>query len=45
VIVRTDVDGVAGHGFAFTIGRGKEIQRTAIESLAAGAGIITGARS
>jgi L-fuconate dehydratase len=42
VIVRTDVDGVAGHGFAFTIGRGNEIQRTAI---AAGAGIITGARS
>ncbi len=36
VIVRTDVDRLAGHGFAFTIGRGNEIQRTAIESLAAG---------
>ena len=35
VIVRSDVDGLAGHGFAFTIGRGNEIQRTAIESLAA----------
>ena len=35
VIVRTDVDGLAGHGFAFTIGRGNEIQCTAIESLAA----------
>jgi L-fuconate dehydratase len=36
VIVRTDVDKLAGHGFAFTIGRGNEIQCTAIESLAAG---------
>ena len=34
VIVRTDIGGLAGHGFAFTIGRGNEIQRTAIESLA-----------
>ena len=36
VTVRTDVDRLAGHGFAFTIGRGNEIQRTAIESVAAG---------
>ena len=36
VIVRTDVDRLAGHGFAFTIGRGNEVQRTAIESVAAG---------
>jgi L-fuconate dehydratase len=27
VIVRTDVDRLVGHGFAFTIGRGNEIQR------------------
>jgi L-fuconate dehydratase len=36
LVVRTDVDGLAGHGFAFTIGRGNEIQCMAIESLAAG---------
>jgi L-fuconate dehydratase len=34
VIVRTDApDGVAGHGFAFTIGRGNEIQLAAIHAL------------
>jgi L-fuconate dehydratase len=35
VTIRTDVDGLAGHGFAFTIGRGNEIQCRAIESLGA----------
>jgi L-fuconate dehydratase len=35
VIVETDApDGLAGHGFAFTIGRGTEVQVAAIESLA-----------
>ena len=33
VTVGTDVDGLTGHGFAFTIGRGNEIQCRAIESL------------
>jgi L-fuconate dehydratase len=35
VTIGTDVDGLAGHGFAFTIGRGNEIQCHAIESLGA----------
>ena len=26
VIVRTDSDGLAGHGYAFTIGRGNEVR-------------------
>jgi len=35
VIVRTDAgDGLEGHGFAFTIGRGTEVQVAAIEALA-----------
>jgi L-fuconate dehydratase len=35
LVVRTDAgDGHEGHGFAFTIGRGNEIQLVAIESLA-----------
>src|SRR5918999_4994099 len=35
VIVRTDADdGLEGHGFAFTIGRGNEVQVAAIEALA-----------
>ena len=34
-IARTDApDGLAGHGFAFTIGRGTQVQATAIEALA-----------
>nr|WP_153412041.1 enolase C-terminal domain-like protein [Nocardia macrotermitis] len=34
VILRTDdPDGHEGHGFAFTIGRGNEVQRAAIEAL------------
>jgi L-fuconate dehydratase len=33
VTIGTDVDGLAGHGFAFTIGRGNEIQCRAIELL------------
>jgi L-fuconate dehydratase len=34
VVIRTDdPDGLEGHGFAFTIGRGNEIQTTAINSL------------
>ncbi|TDW19601.1 enolase C-terminal domain-like protein [Kribbella kalugense] len=34
VILRTDAgDGLEGHGFAFTIGRGNDIQTTAIEAL------------
>jgi L-fuconate dehydratase len=33
VTVATNVDDLAGHGFAFTIGRGNEIQCRAIESL------------
>lgn len=34
VIVRTDADeGVAGHGFSFTIGRGNEVQLAAIRCL------------
>ncbi|WP_129666470.1 L-fuconate dehydratase [Phytoactinopolyspora endophytica] len=34
VVIHTDVDdGVAGHGFAFTIGRGNDIQVTAIQAL------------
>ena len=34
VIVRTDApDGLAGHGFAFTIGRGNDVQVAAIRSL------------
>jgi L-fuconate dehydratase len=35
VIVRTDApDGLSGHGFAFTIGRGNEVQVAAIRALA-----------
>jgi L-fuconate dehydratase len=35
VILRTDApDGLAGHGFAFTIGRGTQVQAAAIEALA-----------
>jgi L-fuconate dehydratase len=35
VVIRTDApDGLAGHGFAFTIGRGTEVQLAAIEALA-----------
>jgi L-fuconate dehydratase len=35
VILRTDADdGLEGHGFAFTIGRGTEVQVAAIEALA-----------
>jgi L-fuconate dehydratase len=35
VIVRTDAnDGLEGHGFAFTIGRGNEVQVAAIDALA-----------
>jgi len=34
VVLRTDAsDGVAGHGFAFTIGRGNDVQTAAIEAL------------
>ena len=33
VTISTDVNGLAGHGFVFTIGRGNEIQCRAIESL------------
>src|SRR5262245_18208575 len=34
VVIRTDdPDGLEGHGFAFTIGRGNEIQTAAIDSL------------
>ncbi|RDI65648.1 enolase C-terminal domain-like protein [Nocardia pseudobrasiliensis] len=34
VVLRTDhPDGYAGHGFAFTIGRGNEVQRVAIAAL------------
>jgi L-fuconate dehydratase len=36
VIVRTDADdGLEGHGFAFTVGRGTEVQVAAIDALAA----------
>jgi L-fuconate dehydratase len=34
VIVRTDEEGLAGHGFAFTIGRGNDVQVAAIDALA-----------
>src|SRR3954465_10922054 len=35
VVVRTDApDGLAGHGFAFTIGRGNDVQVAAIDALA-----------
>jgi L-fuconate dehydratase len=34
LVLRTDVDGLAGHSFAFTIGRGNEVQRVAIDSIA-----------
>jgi L-fuconate dehydratase len=35
VVLRTDAgDGPEGHGFAFTIGRGNDVQSTAIEALA-----------
>ncbi len=35
VVVRSDApDGLTGHGFAFTIGRGNEVQVAAIEALA-----------
>jgi L-fuconate dehydratase len=33
VIVRTDAEGLAGHGYAFTIGRGNEVQLAAIRVL------------
>ncbi len=34
LIVRTDApDGLEGHGFAFTIGRGNDVQTAAIEAL------------
>jgi len=34
VVIRTDAaDGLAGHGFAFTIGRGNDVQLTAIRAL------------
>src|SRR5947209_11202996 len=34
VVLRTDdEDGLEGHGFAFTIGRGNDVQTTAIEAL------------
>src|ERR1044072_155942 len=34
VILRTDAgDGLEGHGFAFTIGRGNDVETTAIEAL------------
>jgi len=36
LVISTDAgDGLEGHGFAFTIGRGNEVQTTAIESVAA----------
>src|SRR6187397_3570063 len=34
LVLRTDVDGLAGHSFAFTIGRGNEVQQVAIDSVA-----------
>ncbi|HEY0803659.1 MAG TPA: enolase C-terminal domain-like protein [Pseudonocardiaceae bacterium] len=35
VVIRTDVgDGLSGHGFAFTIGRGNDVQVAAIKALA-----------
>ncbi|HEX4723819.1 MAG TPA: L-fuconate dehydratase [Pseudonocardiaceae bacterium] len=35
VVIRTDVeDGLSGHGFAFTIGRGNDVQVAAIQALA-----------
>ena len=35
VVLRTDApDGLEGHGFAFTIGRGNEVQVAAIDALA-----------
>ncbi|HEX4702001.1 MAG TPA: L-fuconate dehydratase [Pseudonocardiaceae bacterium] len=35
VVLRTDIgDGMAGHGFAFTIGRGNDVQVAAIRALA-----------
>ncbi|MEU8337182.1 enolase C-terminal domain-like protein [Micromonospora tulbaghiae] len=35
VVLRTDApDGLEGHGFAFTIGRGNDVQRAAIDALA-----------
>ena len=33
VIIRTDADQLAGHGYAFTIGRGNEVQLAAIRVL------------
>ena len=33
VVVRTDAEGLAGHGYAFTIGRGNEVQLAAIRML------------
>ena len=33
VIIRTDADHLAGHGYAFTIGRGNEVQLAAIRVL------------
>jgi L-fuconate dehydratase len=33
VVIRTDADGLAGHGFAFTIGRGNDVQLAAIHLL------------
>jgi L-fuconate dehydratase len=34
VVMRTDHHGLAGHGLAFTIGRGNDVQKTAIDALA-----------
>src|SRR5690349_2387484 len=35
VVIRTDAtDGIEGHGFAFTIGRGNDVQVAAIRALA-----------
>jgi L-fuconate dehydratase len=34
LVLRTDVDRLAGHSFAFTIGRGNEVQRVAIDAIA-----------
>ena len=34
VVMRTDRPGVEGYGFAFTIGRGNDVQKVAIDALA-----------
>ena len=33
LVLRTDADGLEGHGFAFTIGRGNDVQVAAIDAL------------